>query len=393
MSSTDSSPLQPRPNCAQYCPPGGCLPQSRLANEGLRAEQSRRKLVSSSTDSPFIQATIPSPYDAEVANTSIDSRLLERRQASLRKAITPSPVQRGNAYHPVRVENTVPLHVEKKATFGVRPHTICMPIISYEDRRCSLSRKPNIRDLRSASDVGHVRRLSSSPFDMEGTHLGRSRLPSPRFTCYYLDKPLPPVPLDVINDIERARAVRDSTQPKDSGISPRTQSPESPPDSPACNVKVCTSLYERWSPSVTHETVTRHYHEVHEKQITREVHNHHFHYRTQPIVDVKLKPTRHFVSDVSGYLEVAETVIPQEFRPSEDWVRSRATATLFPKFDQHSSTEQDSEFRAEAMQYQTEEAGISKSAKQVERTHLHVPISEPIRSDSQQTHHIVHLSN
>ncbi|KAG8528016.1 uncharacterized protein KY384_006932 [Bacidia gigantensis] len=65
------------------------------------------------------------------------------------------------------------------------------------------------------------------------------------------------------------------------------------------------------APAVTHETVHREMRHVREERITREVHNHEIYHRVQPIIDVEVLPTRHFLPMGNGeLLEVSGDDVP-----------------------------------------------------------------------------------
>jgi len=72
------------------------------------------------------------------------------------------------------------------------------------------------------------------------------------------------------------------------------------------------------APAVTHEVVRPHQHEVIEEQISREIHTHEVHPKIQPIYDVEVRPTRHFVPDEHGGLvEVSEEEVNKVYRARE----------------------------------------------------------------------------
>lgn len=197
-------------------------------------------------------------------------------------------------------------------------------ILAYEDRRCSLSRKPNFFDLRTASEEGHTRSLSvpNSCDTVVTTASRRQRLRS--LTRAYLDKPLPPLPLG-------------PEQETDSKSYDNTLVSLDERNSPVPNVlgnerrKADTTVCTRWSPGVTHETITRRLHEIREEQITRVMNEHHFHHRVLPVVDVDLLPTRHFVPSEYGLVEVSANEIPSAAVPSVDWLRSEALSRVYCK--------------------------------------------------------------
>ena len=106
-----------------------------------------------------------------------------------------------------------------------------------------------------------------------------------------------------------------------------------------CDAQVDTTVYERWYPAVTRETITRRVHEIREEQITREVHSHDVYIRELPVVDVELLPVRHFMSTDKGEVEIASNEVSEAMRPSEDWLRSQAMSQLLHR-DEMETTEQ-----------------------------------------------------
>lgn len=59
---------------------------------------------------------------------------------------------------------------------------------------------------------------------------------------------------------------------------------------------------ERWAPAVTHETVRQDVHQVREEVITREIHQHHYIHRVQPVEEVEVLPARHYMLDGEGII-------------------------------------------------------------------------------------------
>ncbi|KAF2753017.1 hypothetical protein EJ05DRAFT_230312 [Pseudovirgaria hyperparasitica] len=63
--------------------------------------------------------------------------------------------------------------------------------------------------------------------------------------------------------------------------------------------------------AVVHERVTPHVHNVREEVVTRETHTYDVIHRVQPVVDVEVLPTKHFVHNLDGTLrEISEAEIP-----------------------------------------------------------------------------------
>lgn len=65
------------------------------------------------------------------------------------------------------------------------------------------------------------------------------------------------------------------------------------------------------APAVVHETIKPHVHEIIEEQVYREVHTYDEYHRIQPVYDIEVLPTRHYVPNADGGLtEVSETDVP-----------------------------------------------------------------------------------
>ena len=138
------------------------------------------------------------------------------------------------------------------------------------------------------------------------------------------------------------------------------------------NTEVDTTVYERWYPAITRETITRRVHEIREEQITREIHSHDVYIRELPIMDVELLPARHFMSTDKGDVEIASNEAAQAIQPSETWLRSEAMSQLLHG-DQMETTEewavrQFDSISGEAVRYDTSEA-----SKHFESTTVHPP--------------------
>ncbi|KAK3389397.1 hypothetical protein B0H63DRAFT_537287 [Podospora didyma] len=74
------------------------------------------------------------------------------------------------------------------------------------------------------------------------------------------------------------------------------------------------------APTIVHETVRPHVHEVKEEQITRDIHTHEvFHYE-QPVYETEVLPARHFVLDKNGNkVEVSEKDLSGCTGPNQKW--------------------------------------------------------------------------
>lgn len=260
-----------------------------------------------------LSTAFPDKVQRHAANESLDARLFPGSDA---QSITP------NRSPPV-------LQVSKITSASMRPSSISSsPIFAYEERRSSLSRKPDIRNLRNASHQDHVRSFSVPVVNSE--NLRPRHTPRSPITRAQLDKPLPPIPLEIGATSWPRSTMKDVSwleSTSELSLSPRAQA--APADNQGCERTVDTTLYQRWSPAVTHEMITRLVHNIREEHTTRNIHNHHVYHRTLPVVDVELRPARHFIPSEEGLIEVAEDDVPVDMRLSEDWLTAQVTSRLF----------------------------------------------------------------
>lgn len=314
---------------------------------------------------------------------SPDSLLLDRSNISATRDMTSQNAIQSGVHPGSLVDGPAPLHFQKRTSVNVRPHTVCSPILAYEERRCTLSRKHDICDLRNASEPGHVRRLSLQTTDNKS----RSRnIRRSSITCSHLDKPLPPIPLEIASETEARPPSDDAFRLGHRMLHPDPQHSQVGSGSGDCDTKVDTTFYKRWSPGVTHETITRRVHEVREEHISREIHNHHVYHRTLPIIDVELLPTRHFIHAGSGYVEVAEEDIPAEMRPTEDWLRSETVSKLLPDNDGDNLSGRSPVFNSDVAEDNVKENVTPDGIKRNESTCIHPPILEPGVVDTEQAY-------
>ncbi|KAF2808432.1 uncharacterized protein BDZ99DRAFT_572298 [Mytilinidion resinicola] len=91
-----------------------------------------------------------------------------------------------------------------------------------------------------------------------------------------------------------------------------------------------TEVHERWAPAVTHETVIPHRHHIREEQIHREIHNHTYLHRIQPVLEFEVLPARHFVPDSSGQklVEVSEDELPECTGDNQRWFIAEKRSTV-----------------------------------------------------------------
>ncbi|CAD6446329.1 8f3dcd3f-df63-45e3-b9f5-44a59595be55 [Sclerotinia trifoliorum] len=76
---------------------------------------------------------------------------------------------------------------------------------------------------------------------------------------------------------------------------------------------VDTTIHEKVAPALTHEYVLPTQHEVITKEITREIHQHHYHHRVLPVIDTEILPTKHYVygNDGDTLIKIPESMVPR----------------------------------------------------------------------------------
>lgn len=80
-----------------------------------------------------------------------------------------------------------------------------------------------------------------------------------------------------------------------------------------------TTLEESWAPAVTHNMIVEEHRDIREEQITREIHTHDVHHRILPVIDIEVKPARHFIPVEGGYAEIAEEELPGRTGENAKW--------------------------------------------------------------------------
>ena len=192
-----------------------------------------------------------------------------------------------------------------------------------EERRHSLTHKPDVFDLRSSFGTAHLPSPVASP---RGYHSGSEQSKQGSIKRSRLYMPLPPIPVTSIGE--------------HLGQTPRTQSsrckgqhdyqskqPILPPVLPSLSRTEDTMFYERWAPAVTHETITRKVHEIREEHIHKEIHNYHINHRVQPVIAYEILPARHFVCVDGVYHEMDEKDLPLG-TPNADWFITEVASKL-----------------------------------------------------------------
>lgn len=90
------------------------------------------------------------------------------------------------------------------------------------------------------------------------------------------------------------------------------------------------SLHERRAPAVTHETIKEEEHVTRQEVITRETHDYHIYHRILPIIDIEVKPARHFVPVDDGFVEIAEEELPGRTREKVNWAIAEMVSQRTP---------------------------------------------------------------
>lgn len=302
----DSRRLKPKENVA---PP---IFRPRMQGRQLNEHRTQRLLQPD-------KATFPGCPSYELTSSSEVEPRGEIQQARLQGHPLPGAPRLAHRIEAKLQNESCP---PQRSPVKARRHTIGAPILSYDGRPRTLARKSNYGNLRDASEDDRWRR-HSMPINQAA-----SISTAPLLNRAHLNKPLPPIPCDAS---EKPIQLRTAHRPAESTSTKGLQRPQPWSASGRLHHDVATTLHEQWEPAVTHETVTRRVHEVREHQIFPQVHNHHVHHRTQPVVDLELLPARHFVPVDGGYAEVNEYDLPSHARPTAEWLRAETMAKLYPK--------------------------------------------------------------
>lgn len=189
-----------------------------------------------------------------------------------------------------------------------------------------LSHKPDIQDLRRS--IENAENLEPGRPQRSGTKIRSIRRSS-------LQKPLPelPLPLGALSGEESYDSAVNSELGQEPGY--LVKDSKTPVDLKGVvdlRDTVDTDVQKTWSPAVIHEKRIVNTHEIVQRAITREIHNHHIFHRVLPIMDIEVLPARHFVLDENGGL----VEIPAEEAPVESPERlhqliSETVANMMPK--------------------------------------------------------------
>jgi hypothetical protein len=196
-----------------------------------------------------------------------------------------------------------------------------------EERRRSLPHKPNIFDLRNAVEAEEERFGARIVRPHRRSGSGASRRSS--LTRARLNAPLPTLPCSGSPKNQRFKGGNDECQREpqrhDQVVESQTLPGQPSPDHLRSTTD--TTVYERWAPAVTHETITTNTHEIREEHVCREIHNYHVKHMVQPIVDYEILPPRHFVQEGDEIREIGEEAIPSG-APSADWYTAEVASQL-----------------------------------------------------------------
>lgn len=133
-----------------------------------------------------------------------------------------------------------------------------------------------------------------------------------------LDKPLPKLPavendsndeLEQLEGLQPHPGVRPSVKTRARSERTLQRNKVTANDLDLSNTKD-TLVRTKWAPAVTHETIKQDVHQVEEKTITRELHQHHVYHRILPIHDVEVLPAKHYVETKAGLQEISEDQLP-----------------------------------------------------------------------------------
>ena len=152
-----------------------------------------------------------------------------------------------------------------------------------------------------------------------------------------VDKPLPPAPSasrgtgGTSRDIPSHPAVRPLTSPqtRSDEMSRQTKSTAADLD---LNNSEDTTVQTQYAPAVTRETIQEHVREIEHPRITREIHTHEYHHRVLPVMDVEVKPSRHWVEAPDGSRhEVSADQLPPNATKDLDRYLAEAIRATLPK--------------------------------------------------------------
>ena len=281
----------------------------------------------------------------------------------------PFPRNFDNRPSPTKIAKTTPARVRLHSTGST-------PILTWEERPQSLSRKPNFFNLRNASEMGHGR---SSSLPVGGTHSGSRFVQCDPIKRAQQDKPLPPnfVSFQQERKVGHSDTERGS-QKQYSNFAEALTQPLNVKEPASGRNKDTTTFSSTWAPAVTHETVIRNVHEIRTERLTHEIHKDHYYHRILPVIDLEILPTRHFVQVDNEYVELDEEDVPAEERPNRDCIVEEIASSFCPRAEDEPVIPEgiprrnSGEVEDERKEYVT-----SEGVQCTERTWVHSPVFEP----------------
>lgn len=277
-----------------------------------------------------------------------------------------------------------------------------------ENRRHSLSHKPDIPDLRQLSasgsreDMGFFRRSHDKERKLKSSHG---------------EKPLPAVPNGVnggngsngaVSHTRNTSELSSAPQHRNEIVNEKVKAPR-PHDSGIHDSEVHSELgRERGylvrdsehpvdltgivdltktvdhdvtithAPAVTHETIQVTSREVVQEVITREIHNHHVYHRVLPVLDFEILPARHFIPvEGEGMREIPEDQIPGGPRSKDiQQAIANAIARVMPQAQYPPAPRRFTARRFDGTDFDYKEYVGSDGIKRTEQWWVHPPTLE-----------------
>jgi len=210
-----------------------------------------------------------------------------------------------------------------------------------------------------------------------------------------LEKPLPSVPTGSSARPSHARTVPEEPRSR-SAMSNVTQDREYlVKDSPTpvdlsgivdLTNTMDTTVHESWAPAVTHHQIVEQHREIREELLTREIHEHHNFHRKLPIIDIEVKPARHFIPVQGGYAEVAEEELPGRTRDKANWVIAELASKGLPEDSQYAGPRQFTARKFEGAEGDAKAYKAPEGHKKTEQWWVHPPTVEEGGQRSGQTY-------
>lgn len=209
-----------------------------------------------------------------------------------------------------------------------------------EIRRPSLSRKPDVPDLRRGSNASALPNPPTSGYcKQRNLEIGQAQ--TRRLS---LNKPLPAAPSDELatelqDDREASEQLKSADEETREHINYQPNAYAEIDDELRQKLQGVITLgntsqtthHQTWATPVTHENITRTEQEVREERIEREIHNHHVFHRILPVVDIEVRPARHFVlAQGGGYIEISADEVPAQSAENAKWMIAETVSKLKP---------------------------------------------------------------